>query len=429
MLDINFIRENKESVKKAISTKNFDPSLVDRVLVLDEKRRKLLLEVEGLRAKKNRIAEEKKPSDEGKKIKEELKDKEPELVKLQDEYKVLLYRIPNIVSKDTPVGKDESESKPIRNWGKPTKFDFKPKDHVELGRNLGIIDTETAGKVSGARFNYLKGDAVLLENALYQFAMSVLLDEKVLRGISDKVEMKYSPKAFIPVLPPLFINPDVYEKMARLSPDTEIEKYAIPRDKQYLIGSAEHTLGPLHMGQVLEEKELPLRYFAYTPAFRREAGSYGKDTKGILRQHQFNKLEMESFTTLKDGVKEQDFFVAIQERLMQSLEIPYQVVAICTGDMGGPDYRQIDIECWLPGQGKFRETHTSDYMTDYQSRRLGTKVKLESGDIEYVGMNDATAFAMGRTIIAILENYQEKDGSVRVPTVLQKWMGKDKITR
>jgi len=183
------------------------------------------------------------------------------------------------------------------------------------------------------------------------------------------------------------------------------------------------------MGQVLEEKELPLRYFAYTPAFRREAGSYGKDTKGILRQHQFNKLEMESFTTLKDGVKEQDFFVAIQERLMQSLEIPYQVVAICTGDMGGPDYRQIDIECWLPGQGKFRETHTSDYMTDYQSRRLGTKVKLESGDIEYVGMNDATAFAMGRTIIAILENYQEKDGSVRVPTVLQKWMGKDKITR
>ena len=206
--------------------------------------------------------------------------------------------------------------------------------------------------------------------------------------------------------------------MARLSPETEIERYAIERDNQYLIGSAEHTLGPIHMDTTFNEKDLPLRYFAFTPAFRREAGSYGKDTKGILRQHQFDKLEMESFSTPEQGLAEQE--------LMQALEIPYQVVAICTGDMGGPDFRQMDIESWMPGQGKYRETHTSDYMTDYQSRRLNTRVRTKNGT-EFVHMNDATAFAMGRTIIAILENYQNEDGSINIPSVLQKWMGKSKI--
>jgi len=173
----------------------------------------------------------------------------------------------------------------------------------------------------------------------------------------------------------------------------------------------------------LDRKDLPLRYFALTPAFRREAGSYGKDTKGILRQHQFDKLEMESFTAPEDGLKEQDFFIAIEEFLMQSLKIPYQVVAISTGDMGGPDFRQRDIESWMPGQNKYRETHTSDYMTDYQARRLQTKVRKDDGESEFVHMNDATAFAMGRTIIAILENYQQSDGSIRIPDVLKKYFG------
>jgi seryl-tRNA synthetase len=281
---------------------------------------------------------------------------------------------------------------------------------MELGINLKIIDTETASKVAGARFSYLKGDAVLLQNALYQFAISVLIE-----------------KGFIPIVPPLFINPDIYKKIGRLSPETEIERYFLPRDNQYLIGSAEHTLAPMHMGETFNEKDLPLRYFAFTPSFRREAGSYGKDTKGILRQHQFDKIEIESFTTSEDGLKEQDAIVEIQESLMQSLEIPYQVVAICTGDMGGPDFRQIDIESWMPGQNKYRETHTSDYMTDYQSRRLGTKVKV-NGETEFVHMNDATVFAMGRMIIAILENYQNEDGSITIPKVLQKWIGKEKIS-
>jgi len=408
MLDIKFIRENVDLVKEVTKNKQLDPTIIDEVLVLDEKKRKLIGEVETLNGLKNKYAREKNV-EKGKETKINLQDIEPKLKEIEKEFLNAIYKIPNLVSSDTIVGKDESENSVIRTWGTPRKFGFAAKDHMELGTRLGIIDTELGSKVAGARFNYLIGDAVLLQNALHQFAMSVLLE-----------------KGFTPIVPPLFINPDVYVRMARLSPETEVERYHIDRDDQYLIGSAEHTLGPIHMDETIDEKHLPLRYFAFTPAFRREAGSYGKDTKGILRQHQFDKLEMESFTTPENGLKEQDLFISIQEELMQALEIPYQVVSICTGDMGGPDYRQMDIESWMPSQEKYRETHTSDYMTDYQSRRLNTKVRR--GDkTEFVHMNDATAFAMGRTIIAILENFQNEDGSITIPKVLQKWMGKEKI--
>lgn len=410
MLDIQYIRDNTDEVKRAVKNKQLGESLVDEVLEIDKKRKELRIKIEDLRAQRN-IAAKEKNIEKGRSVKIELQKLEPELSKIEEEFITAIYKIPNIISLDTPIGKDETENKVIRKWGEPKKFDFTPKDHLEIGKNLGIIDTELAGKVTGTRFTYLFGDMVLLQNALYQFALGVLLE-----------------KGFKPVLPPLVINPEVYTRMARLSPETEIERYKLERDNQYLIGSAEHTLGPIHMDQTFNEKDLPKRYFAFTPAFRREAGSYGKDTKGILRQHQFDKLEMESFTTPSDGEKEQDFFVSIQEELMQALIIPYQVVAICTGDMGGPDFRQIDIEAWMPGQGKYRETHTSDYMTDYQARRLNTKVKI--GDkTEFVHMNDATAFAMGRIMIAIMENYQNEDGSITVPKVLQKWMGKVKIER
>jgi seryl-tRNA synthetase len=408
MLDIKFIRENVELVKTATKNKQLDPSIVDTALEIDQKRRELIGQVEELRADKNKYASERN-AEKGRETKVKLQEIEPKLLEVEKEFLEAMYKIPNIYSDDTPIGKDESENKVIRKWGEPKKFTFTPKDHLELGTALGIIDTETASRVTGARFNYLKGDAVLLQNALHQFAIEVLLE-----------------KGFIPVVPPLFINPETYTRMARLSPETEIERYRIDRDNQYLIGSAEHTLGPMHMDETLNAKDLPLRYFAFTPAFRREAGSYGKDTKGILRQHQFDKLEMESFATPDQGPKEQELFVSIQEHLMQQLEIPYQVIAICTGDMGGPDFKQMDIESWIPSQDKYRETHTSDYMADYQARRLNTKVKI--GDkTEYVHMNDATAFAMGRVMIAILENYQNEDGSIDVPKVLQKWMGKEKI--
>jgi seryl-tRNA synthetase len=206
------------------------------------------------------------------------------------------------------------------------------------------------------------------------------------------------------------------------------DRYYLEKDNALLVGSAEHTLGPMHMDEVLTEKDLPIRYLGYSTSFRREAGTYGKDTRGIFRVHQFDKVEIESFTTSEHGDKEQELMVAIQEYLLQKLEIPYQVIMICSGEMGKPDYRQIDIECWIPGQGRYRETHTSDYMTDYQARRLNTKVSIK-GKTEFVHMNDATAIAIGRTIIAILENCQQKDGSVVIPKVLQKWVGKDKIDR
>lgn len=408
MLDINYIRENKEKVKKGVVAKNFDAKVVDEVLELDEKRRKLISEVERLRAKRNEIAKLGKASEEGRQVKEELQKKEPELKEIEDKFKVLLWQIPNLPSDDTPVGKDETENKVIKTWGKIRDFDFDVKDHVELGKDLNIIDIETAAKVSGARFNYLKGDAVLLQNALYQFALEILLSHK-----------------FVPIIPPLMVKADVMKKMARYDPVDE--RYYFEKDDMMFVGSAEHSLGPLHIDETLNEKDLPLRYFAYTPAFRREAGSYGKDTKGIIRQHQFDKVEMESFTTPLQGQKEQDLFVSIQEEILQKLELPYQKVAICTGDMGGPDFRQIDMETWIPSQGKYRETHTSDYMTDYQSRRLNTRVRTKDGT-EFVHTNDATVLAMGRILVAILENYQNKDGSVNIPKVLQKWMGKQKIT-
>lgn len=256
--------------------------------------------------------------------------------------------------------------------------------------------------------------------------MSTLTDEKTLKKIIKDAKLDISSKPFIPVVPPVFIKPEVFQKMGRLEPKEE--RYYIPSDDLYLIGSAEHTLGSMHMDETLSEDSLPLRYIGFSTAFRREAGSYGKDTKGILRVHQFDKLEMESFASTADALKEQDLFVAIQEYLLQQLNLPYQVMAICTGDMGGPDYRQIDIETWMPGQDKYRETHTADYMTDFQSRRLNIKIKQgENAELAY--MNDATAIAVGRTIIAIMENYQQEDGSIEIPKVLKPYMGGMKIIK
>lgn len=408
MLDIKFIRENPDLVRQSSKNKNSDPHKVDEVIKLDQQYRDLLTQVETLRAQRNQLTKDDIKA--GKKIKEELKNLEPKLKEIEEELNLVMHQIPNIPFDDVPVGKDESENVEIRKWGIPRKFDFTPKDHLELGEKLGVIDVETAGKVSGARFAYLKGDLALMEIALVQLAFQELIK-----------------KGFIPVIPPVMIKPDVYIKMARLDPGQEEERYHLPKDNLYLAGSAEHALGPMHIDEVIDESKLPIRYVGFSTCFRREAGSYGKDTRGILRVHQFDKVEMESFTLPESSTKEQDFLVSIQEQLMQLLELPYQVVSVCTGDMGGPDARQIDINTWMPSQNKYRETHSSDLMTDYQSRRLNTRVKRKNGQTELVHMNDATAFAIGRTIIAIMENYQNPDGSVTIPQALVPYMGKDKI--
>jgi seryl-tRNA synthetase len=445
MLDIKFIRENTKEVKKAAKHKGVDVD-VDQVLKLDEKRRELQQKLDQLKAEKNKASKKigglarRSPDDnqdqggdkesiikQMKKVDEQAAKLEKDFKKTETEYLDLMYKIPNIYSDDTPKGKDESDNKIIRQWGDLPKFNFEPKDHVELGKALDIIDTETSAKVSGSRFSYLKGGAAMLEFALVQHAMQTLTNEDTIKKIIKQFKLDMSSRPFVPVVPPQMIRPEVYSRMGRLSEADKEERYHLEKDDTYLIGSAEHTLGPMHMDQTLKEPDLPLRYVGFSTSFRREAGTYGKDTKGILRVHQFDKIEMESFTTPENSLKEQDFFVAIQEYLMRSLELPYQVVQICTGDMGGPDFRQIDIETWLPGQDKYRETHTSDLMTDYQARRLNTRVKRQD-KTEFAHMNDATAFAIGRTLIAILENYQQADGSIKIPKVLVPYVGFDIIT-
>jgi len=304
-------------------------------------------------------------------------------------------------------------------------FSFKPKEHSELGIALGIIDVETAAEVSGSRFAYLKGDLVLLQFAILQFCLGIFTDREKLESIAREAGLDVKVTPFTPVLPPVFIKPAVQNRMARFM--TPEEHYMFPNDDLMLIGSAEHTTGSMHMDKTFTEDQLPLRYVAYSTAFRREAGSHGKDTKGIIRQHQFDKLEMETFCLPENSLQEQNFLVAIQEYILKSLNLPYQVVLVCTGDMGFPDYRQVDIETWMPGQDRYRETHSADLTSSFQSRRLNTRVKRSDGKIEPVHMNDATAIAIGRALVAIIENYQQADGSIKVPEVLVKYMGKEVI--
>lgn len=421
MLDINYIKENKEAVKKAIEQKKVKLDL-EELLSVDSQRRGLISQVDSLRAERNQAAKDRN-IEKGKSVKQHLDELEPKLKNLEKKFYDLMIFVPNVPHSDVPEGKDESENQVVRKWGEPKTFDFKVQDHMQLGKSLDLIDTEKASKISGTRFAYLKNQAVLLEFALIQYTFSILGNKNILEEIAKKANIDIDPKPFTPVLPPMMIKPDVYTKMARLDPLQAEERYYLQNDDTYLIGSAEHTLGPLHMDETLPESSFPIRYVGFSTSYRREAGSYGKDIQGIIRLHQFDKIEMESFTLPEDSLKEQDFIVAIQEHLIQGLNLPYQVVMICTGDMGGPDARQIDIETWMPGQNKYRETHTSDMMTDYQARRLNTKFKKPDGTTSFVHMNDATAFAIGRILVAILENNQQADGSITVPEALVPYTG------
>ena len=423
MIDINLLRENPDLFKKACVSKNAKVD-IDRVIFLDSERRLVQQELDGVNAERKEAGKN-RDVEKGKALKESAALLEAETLEIEEEFRPLVLSIPNLPSSDTPVGKDDSENVVLRQWGTKRDFGFAPKDHMAIGEALGIIDTEKATEIAGTRFAYLMGDLVLMQYALQQLAFSVVTHEGTLKTIIERAGLDVSSRPFVPVAPPLMIRPEVFLKMARLEPKDE--RYYLPADDLFLIGSAEHTLGPIHMGETLKESQLPARYVAFTPAFRREAGSYGKDTKGILRLHQFDKVEMESFSAPESGQAEQDLFVAIQEHLMQTLGIPYQVVMTCTGDQGDPDARHLDLESWMPGQSQYRETHSSDYMTDYQTRRLATKVRRADGTTQFVHTNDATAFAVGRTIIAILENYQQEDGSVTVPEALVPYMGKDKI--
>jgi len=429
MLDIKFIRENKEIVQEGAQKKKVSID-IDKLIALDDERLKELKEIEELRTEVNKVSNSigrgQDPNlkmqliEEMQAVKGDLKKKEEKQKETIAEWQKLMLKIPNIPSADTPEGKDESGNIVLRNWGEKPSFDFTPKEHFEIGKSLGIIDTETAGEVSGSRFAYLKGDLVLLQFALIQLCWDILTNEEILKKIIDEAKISVNISKFIPVLPPVFVRPLVQVKMARyMSPE---DHYMFPNDDLMLIGSAEHTLGAMHMNKIFEEKELPIRYAGYSTAFRREAGAAGKDTSGILRQHQFDKLEMEVFSLPENAIQEQNFLVAVQEYILKQLGLPYQVVAVCTGDMGFPDTRQLDVETWMPGQNKYRETHSADYTGGFQSRRLNTRVRRADGKIEPVHMNDATVVSQ-RPLIAIIENYQQKDGSVKIPEVLKKYMG------
>ncbi len=426
MLDINYIRANKDLVTQSAKNKNRHVD-IDALLALDDKCSQLITQIQGIREKRNVLAKQgNTPENQvaGKQIKEELRILEQQLAESQKMHMELLLAVPNVTHPDMPIGKDDSENVVVRRWGTIPQFSFKVKDHVELAEALDMIDIKSATEVSGPRFYYLKNQAVLLQMALIQFVFSTLTSASIVERIAQSVGNPHI-KPFIPMLPPVLMKKEVMKKMDRLDPIDD--RFYLEKDELVLVGSAEHTMGPYYMNQTLDEKDLPIRFIGCSTAFRREAGSYGKDTRGILRVHQFDKMEMETFSMPENGQDEQNLLVAVQEYMLQQLEIPYEVMEVCTGDTGKPDYRQIDVNCWIPSQNTYRETHSADYMTDYQARRLKIRYKQKSGDKGYVHMNDATAFAVGRILIAIMENHQHEDGSISVPKALQPLTGFDTI--
>ncbi|MFA6963372.1 MAG: serine--tRNA ligase [Patescibacteria group bacterium] len=418
MLDIKLIRENPEEIKKAIARKGSEPALIDDALDLDKRRRDLTVKIEDLQSKLNKLSKDvvslhgQQKIDiinEASTVSEKIKQLKPELDKTNIEYRNIMMELPNPPAKEVIDGESDKDNTVNRKWGEPTKFDYKVQDNVEIGLNLDLIDTERAGKVAGSRFYYLKREMVVLEMALFHYALDTLMAE-----------------GFIPMIPPVMLNKASMEGAGYL-PQGADEIYKT-QDDLYLVGTAEQPLAAYHSNEVLAEKELPLRYAGISTCFRREAGSHGKDVRGILRGHQFNKIEMFSFTKPEDSAKEHDFLVSLEEKIMQGLELPYQVVNICAGDLGAPASKKFDLEVWMPGEEAYRETHSCSNCTDFQARRLNIRYKTKAGKTEFVHTLNGTAFSE-RPLIAILENYQEKDGSIRVPKVLQKYCGFDVIKR
>lgn len=413
MLDINVIRKDPEKIKKACSDKQINVD-INKLLNLDKQKRKLINKIEELRAEQNKFSKQiakLKGKEKNKTIKKakKLADQQEKLVKSLNEidfgFNKLILSVPNPALDDIKVGKDEKENEIMRHWGEIPQFNFKIRDHINIGKELNLIDVERSAKVSGSRFGYLKNEAVLIEFALVRYAFDFL-----------------SKHRFVPIVPPVMIKQKSMRAMGYLERGEE-EIYKTTKDDFYLVGTSEQSVGPMHMDELLLSRDLPKRYIAFSTCFRREAGSYGKDVKGILRVHQFDKVEMFSFCSPENSRKEHKLLLSLEEEIVQSLEIPYQVVKMCTGDLGDPAASKYDIECWIPSQNKYRETHSTSNCTDFQARRLNIRFRNSKGKLEFVHTLNGTFFAIGRMIIAILENYQQKDGSIKIPKVLQKYTG------
>ncbi len=413
MIDIKFIRENPGIVKKGLQKKG---SKVDigELLEIDKKRREIIQALDDMRQKKNQASKEigaAKTDKEKKKIVLKMKELDSgndrldkDLKELDGKMKEILLKIPNLPLDTVPEGRDERDNVVLEKIGEKPDFGFKPKDYMEIGEKLDLIDVKRAAKVSGTRFGFLRNETVLLEFALIRLAFDLLLK-----------------KGFIPVIPPVMMKPEMARGMGYLEQTDDEEAYYLQKDNLYLAATAEQPLGSMHSGEVFEEKDLPRRYIGFSTCFRREAGSYGKDTKGILRVHQFDKVEMFIFCKPEDSKKEHQLLLATERELMDALKLPYQVVNISAGDLGAPAAAKYDIETWLPSENRYRETHSTSNCTDFQARRLNIRFK-RGGKLEFVHTLNGTAFAIGRILITIIENYQQKDGSILVPEVLQKYL-------
>lgn len=428
MLDLKYVLANFDAVKQNCVNRKVNEEVledIDLVREIEEQYRTMLQEVEGVRRRQNEVAQatgrEKDASkrqalvDEGRQLKSAVADKEEGLRHLEAERKRRLSRIPNMTHPDAPIGHTEEDNKELRRVGTPRVFDFTPRDHVELGKHLDIIDFESGGKVTGNGFYFLKNDAVLLDLALQNFALRLLIEG-----------------GFTPIITPDLARNSILEGIGFTPRGVETQIYSIEDTDLSLIGTAEITLGGMHADEILEEDELPKRYVGISHCFRTEAGAAGRASKGLYRVHQFTKVEMFAFTSAEASGAMHLELLALEERIFSALGLPYRVLDICSGDLGGPAYRKFDIEAWMPGRGEAGEygevTSTSD-CTDYQSRRLNIRYRPATKEkgTRFVYTLNGTAVAISRALIAILENYQESDGSVVVPEVLRLYVGKDRI--
>lgn len=410
MIDIQFLRDNPEKVRQGVAAKNYDTTIVDEVLHLDGQHRKLMQEVQALQAERNRVAKEKN-IEEGRQVKQKLKQLEPKLEEAEKDFLEKFSTIPNLPADDVPIGQGEDQNVEVHKWGEIPKFNFEAKDHVQIGKDLDLIDFDSGAKVSGSQFYFLKNEAVILEFAIIQYGLEALLK-----------------KGFIPMITPDLATSRYYLGTGYNPKGDEAQTYTIEGHDLGLIATAEVTMAGYHADQILVEKTLPLKYAAVSHSFRQEAGAYGKYSKGLYRVHQFTKLEMFAYTTQEQSEGVHQEFLAIEEDLLQGLKIPYRVLEMCTGDLGAMASKKYDLEAWMPGRNDYGEVTSTSNTTDYQARNLNVRYQSKDRNL-YAHMLNGTAFAISRTLIAILENNQQEDGSIIVPEVLQKWVGKDRIVR
>ena len=412
MIDLKILRESPEKIVQSCQKRGIKIE-IEKILKLERQKRELQKEIDFLRHQKKLVLPEK-----AREIKEILKNKEKEFKKISEVFLKEISKIPNLLLEEVPQGKDESQNVVEEVIGKKPKFNFALKSYLELNKNLDWIDLKRAAKVSGTRFGYLKNQAVFLEIAILNYVFKNLTSENFLKKIIKKNKLKVSPIPFVPILPPVLIKPEMMQKMGYLDAFSE-DFYFTEKDNLILVGTAEQSIGPMHANEIFLEKELPKRYLGFSTCFRREAGSWGKDTKGIFRVHQFDKIEMFSFCRQEDSKEEHRLFLEIQKELMKELGLYFRVVRICSGDIGFCAASQFDLETWIPSENRFRETHSTSNCTDFQARPLNIRYKTKKNELKFVHTVNGTAFAIGRILIAIMEQFQTKEGKVKIPKILK----------